>query len=213
MKGCRPLSREEIARAVKAFDGPYAVRNRCLFILGVTAGFRISELLSLRLGDVVRGGLVMQEVAVARSAMKGKHEGRTIFLAIEAREAILAQVKALRCLGWWRMDTYLFKSQGMENRAIGRRVAWKILQDVFGKVGIIGHVGCHAMRKTYANEIYSHMLDCVAKGEPVDPFFETVKALGHADPKSTTAYLAFRQERVRDAIRCIGGLVGNYAHS
>ncbi len=46
------------------FAGRYAVRDRCLFVLGVTSGFRVSELLSLRLRDVVRGGLVVRDVTV-----------------------------------------------------------------------------------------------------------------------------------------------------
>jgi integrase len=36
----------------KSFGGTYAARDKALFILGVKSGFRISELLSLTVGDV-----------------------------------------------------------------------------------------------------------------------------------------------------------------
>ena len=53
MKGCRPLDKNELSRLKTAFTGRMAVRNKALFFLGVNTGFRISELLSLRLRDVL----------------------------------------------------------------------------------------------------------------------------------------------------------------
>ena len=52
MKGTRPLDNAEIRRVSAAFTGTFATRNRGLFMLGVSTGGRISELLSLRIGDV-----------------------------------------------------------------------------------------------------------------------------------------------------------------
>ena len=52
MKGTRPLDNDEIRRVSAAFTGTYEVRNRGLFMLGVSTGGRISELLSLTIGDV-----------------------------------------------------------------------------------------------------------------------------------------------------------------
>ena len=49
MKGCRPLTDPEIL-AVK--DGFVRTRDKALFILGLKTGLRISELLSLKVGDV-----------------------------------------------------------------------------------------------------------------------------------------------------------------
>ena len=53
MKGTRPLDNDEIRRVSGCFTSTYEVRNRSLFMLGVSTGGRISELLSLTLGDVV----------------------------------------------------------------------------------------------------------------------------------------------------------------
>ena len=52
MKGTRPLDNHEIRRVSAAFTGTYEIRNRALFIIGVSTGGRISELLSLTIGDV-----------------------------------------------------------------------------------------------------------------------------------------------------------------
>ena len=52
MKGTRPLDNDEIRLVSACFDGTFAARNRGLFLLGVSTGERISELLSLTIGDV-----------------------------------------------------------------------------------------------------------------------------------------------------------------
>ena len=48
MKGTRPLDNNEILLVSACFDGTFEIRNRGLFMLGVSTGGRISELLSLR---------------------------------------------------------------------------------------------------------------------------------------------------------------------
>ena len=52
MKGTRPLDNDEIRQVSACFTGTYEVRNRGLFMLGVSTGGRISELLSLTIGDL-----------------------------------------------------------------------------------------------------------------------------------------------------------------
>lgn len=52
MKGTRPLDNTEIRKVSEAFRGIFAVRNRSLFMLGVSVGGRISELLGLKVSDV-----------------------------------------------------------------------------------------------------------------------------------------------------------------
>ena len=52
MKGTRPLDNDEIRRVSTCFAGTYQVRNRGLFMLGVSTRGRISELLSLTIADV-----------------------------------------------------------------------------------------------------------------------------------------------------------------
>jgi integrase len=59
MKGCRPLSEAEVALVSRGFSGAHAARDKALFILGVKSGFRISELLSLTVGDVWQHGRVV----------------------------------------------------------------------------------------------------------------------------------------------------------
>ena len=52
MKGTRPLNNTEIRLVPASFDSTFEYRNRGLFMLGVSTGGHISELLSLHVGDV-----------------------------------------------------------------------------------------------------------------------------------------------------------------
>ena len=52
MKGTRPLDNNEIRLVSACFTGTFEARNRGLFMLGVSTGGRISELLSLTIGDL-----------------------------------------------------------------------------------------------------------------------------------------------------------------
>jgi len=66
----------------------YADRDKALFLLGVKSGFRISELLSLRLGDVAQHRRLVDRVIVQRQHVKNKQEGRTVLLHPEAKAAL-----------------------------------------------------------------------------------------------------------------------------
>ena len=52
MKGARPLTNNEILLVAQQFSGTFPIRNRSPFMLGVSVGRRISELLALTVGDV-----------------------------------------------------------------------------------------------------------------------------------------------------------------
>jgi hypothetical protein len=58
--------------------GRFAVRDQALVILGEHTGFRTSELLNLRVGDVWQQGRLVDWVSVAKHTMNGQTEGRSL---------------------------------------------------------------------------------------------------------------------------------------
>ncbi len=191
MRGCRPLTDAEIERVLTAFAGPTAARDRALFLLGLKAGFRVSELLSLRLGDVLQAGRIAARVSVARRHVKGRAAGRTVLLHPAARAALAAWVFELRPRGGVAPDAWLFRSQKGTNRPISRGHAWRILRRAFAAAGVAGNLGTHVMRKTFADRIYDRLGRDLVK---------TQRALGHRCIESTAAYISFRQEEIDEAI-------------
>lgn len=200
MKGCRPLTEAEVARLRQSFGGRYARRDHALFLLGVKSGFRISELLSLRVGNVWQGQQVVERVTVRRRHMKRQIEGRTVLLHPEARVALAAWLGELQAAGPCPVETYVFQSRKGPNRPISRRHALRVLREAYDANELTGPLGTHAMRKTFANHIYQYLCQRRAAGEAVDPFRMTSKALGHRSITSTDGYLSFLEADIDAAI-------------
>lgn len=189
MKGCRPLDQDEIKKVVKSFSGDFEKRDRALFLLGLKTGFRISELLSLRIGDVIQGGQIVDRLSVSRRNMKRKTEGRTVILHPEAKETLSAWL--VESCPTDALETFFFLSRRGENRPITRVQAWRILNRAFEAAGVHGKTGTHSMRKTFAHRVYDALDGDLIKLQ---------KALGHRNINSTVSYLSFREEEIDQAI-------------
>jgi len=188
MKGARPLTDAE----VKTTAGQLSARDRALFLLGVRSGFRVSELLSVRVADVLdAAGAVASRVYVERRSMKGHNSGRSVVLHPEAREAIGSWITELREAGALAPESPLFVSRKGERQSIGRVHAWRVLRRAYGRAGISGKLGTHAMRKTFAARVYELLGHDLVK---------TQRALGHASVNSTVAYLSFAESDIEAAI-------------
>ena len=88
MKGTRPLDNNEIRLVSACFDGTFEVRNRGLFMLGVSTGGRISELLSLQIADVYQNGRAVTDLLFDKSIVKGGDVSRAVPVNIDGRRAI-----------------------------------------------------------------------------------------------------------------------------
>ena len=88
MKGTRPLDNDEIRRGSGCFTGTFAVRNSGLFMLGVSTGGRISELLSLRIGDVFQNQKPVGDLLYGKSIVKGSEVARGVPVNSDDRRAI-----------------------------------------------------------------------------------------------------------------------------
>lgn len=185
MKGCRPLSHAERQAILEhCREG----RERALLVLGVATGYRISELLSLDIGDVIdEAGAPRHYVTVEARNTKTK-EGRTIVLGGQAGKVLAEYAGALRAAGAG-LDGALFP--GRKGRHMSRCHAWRILKSLFARSGIAGAVATHTLRKTFAAEMYKALDGRIEKVQ---------KALGHKSITSTVCYLSFNAEEVDRAI-------------
>jgi site-specific recombinase XerD len=188
MKGSRPLTRAQVKALLKATD---SIREKALLTLGFATGYRISELLSLRVADVATNGVIHSHVTVKASNTKTK-QGRTVLLNSDAKKALLALVNWLKAKGL-DANAPLFVSRKHVNgyAAISRQQAHKLLKDLFAAIGEFGNVSTHTLRKTFAKAIYE------ATGGKI----ELVQiALGHVAITSTVSYLSFNTQSIDDAI-------------
>lgn len=192
MKGCRPFTDDEVIRVLDELGrGRQPARDRALFILGIRAGFRISELLSLRVGDIIQNGTCVGRVTVQRRNMKKKRESRSVILHPEARAALVVQIGELLKAGLNDPQTFVFKSRQGGNKPLSRIQAWAILHDAYAKLGLEGKLGTHGMRKTFAKRVYALLKNDLLR---------TQKLMGHVDVNSTMKYLSFEEADLDEAV-------------
>ena len=193
MKGTRPLDNNEIRKVAECFDGTFAIRNRGLFMLGVSTGGRISELLSLTIGDVYQNNGAVTDLLYDKSIVKGGEVSRAIPVNRDGREAIADLVA-------WHRERYntthksrpLFPSrngQGNPQR-MSRRTAHNVLKQAYEAAGLNGHLATHSLRKSFAQRLYDRTGD----------IFVVQEMLGHRNVATTQKYLGVNYASVRQAI-------------
>lgn len=194
MRGTRPFTDDEIEQISTSFEGRFARRDRAIFLLGLKSGFRISELLSLRISDLIQRGRLVDRVTVHRRHMKKRTEGRTVLLHPVAKSALTDWIDTAGAKLKLVPDSFVFQSRKGENKPITRVQFFRILARASAANGITGRLGTHSMRKTFANKIYEKLGGDLVK---------TQRALGHRNVNSTVQYLSFREAEIDEAILAI----------
>ena len=191
MKGTRPLDNAEIREVAQTFEGKFTVRNRSLFMLGVSVGARISEMLALKVGDVWQNNKPVKDLLFDLNIVKGKEVSRAVPVNIDGRQAIEALIA-------WHNELYgdidpdrpLFPSRkGKGRKAMSRIAAHEVLKPAFESAGLNGKLGTHSLRKSYAQRLYEQTNDIYAVQE----------MLGHKSVVTTQRYLGVNYTTVRDA--------------
>jgi site-specific recombinase XerD len=199
MAGTRDYTDEEIALVRKSFSRRYALRDRCFFEMALQMGLRVSEMLSLTVGQVYQYGRVVEEVSIDRKHMKGgkvgKASGRTIPLFPETHPPIMAWLVRMAAMLHVKHpkdldpSTPLFMSRirhkDGSRRASARETAWRIIKGIARDNAFSGKVGTHSTRKTLARKVFTWSKDIRA----------VRRILGHQSLQSTEAYLKSLTDR------------------
>lgn len=207
MRGARPLTDPEVQRLLDGgFTGRYRHRDRSLFAIGVSTGFRAGELLALTMRDVMHRKYPREWVTLERRHTKGKTQGRTNRLLGFARKVLqpwidarLAQTTLSELL-----DEPVFISREVDTRTggiqpISLRRAGMILSEAYTRCEITGAVSTHSMRKTFARIAYRDAIEKFQTGQSMkQPIFVVRDLLGHKYVQTTLAYLSFMGSEISE---------------
>jgi len=180
----------------------FPLRDQTLVLLGLHTGFRIHELLSIRVSQVWTGTDVRDSLCVERSALKGgkgacrrRVTSRRVPLHPNAAEVIQAYVgQRLRC-GPLLPEAPLFPSR-KHGRSISSTQASRVIARILASAGLSASAdwGSHSLRKTFARRVYEQSGYNLAL---------TRCAMGHRSITTTQHYLGFSES---DAAVIIRGL-------
>ncbi|MBF0398622.1 MAG: tyrosine-type recombinase/integrase [Desulfobacterales bacterium] len=143
MKGCRTLTNEEIKRIINNAE----IRDRALFLTGLTFGTRISESLELKFKDVSGAFLYLK-------SKKGS-DNQAFPIPDSYRVVIERLKKEYESKGInVNFDTYLFISRKGDCKSITRQQASQVIKQICNELDINGKINSHSFRKSFITKIY-----------------------------------------------------------
>lgn len=168
-----PLRRSEIWAIRVGLQLRGKIRDLALFNLAIDSKLRACDLVSIRVSDVLQGGVVTKRAIV----MQQKTRRPVQFEITEQTQlAIQRQIESLTLLS----KDYLFPSRINRNRHLTTRQYAKLLKDWVASIGLDSRAyGTHSLRRTKATLIYRRTKNLRA----------VQLLLGHAKVESTVRYL------------------------
>ncbi|CEG25979.1 site-specific integrase [Bacillus sp. B-jedd] len=174
MNTVQPIrDRSKIAEMKKQLSS--SRRNEFLFQMGINTGLRISDLLSLKVGDVRN----RSHIHITEKKTKKVKRFR---INESLRNDIITYTQSMTD------ETYLFKSL-RGTKPIGRCHAWKILSDAAKEIGL-SEIGTHTLRKTFGYHFYQKTKDVALLQE----------IFNHSSPSVTLRYIGINQDLMDEAI-------------
>lgn len=154
-----------------------------LLYLGFNTGFRVSDLVKLRVKDV-QGQTYLRIVA----QKTGKDQRQP--LPDEARPVVR------RLVAGRAPDDWLFRSSQRDrfsglSRPITRQRAYQIINSIAREAGIKDRIGCHTLRKTFGYHHYKQFGDIVS----------LQRILGHDNRRDTLVYIGIIQDEVDERVK------------
>lgn len=175
MNYVQPIRDPEMIKKIKRYLRDKNERDYMLFVTGINAGLRISDILKLRVSDVGGDRIIIKE---------GKTGKRTRYsLTSQLQRAFKAYTQGKRA------GEYLFRSRQGDNQPIGRRMAHKILREAADHFNL-PDIGTHSMRKTFGYHLYKQTHDVVLLQE----------IFNHSTPETTLRYIGINQDSIDKAI-------------
>lgn len=193
----RPFSEPEFQSIVATLGRLGHYRDKLMIQLGCAVGYRISELLCLRVSQVWSEKGPAAEVVVTRRLLKGGHgaykesvRSRRVVLAPVVRVAI-AEHFATRNVEFGP-EEFLFRSHEGGNRPVcAAHVHRVIVGAAIAACVDTGRISTHTLRKTFAARVYAATKRDLIK---------TQRIMGHTNPMTTARYLESTQEELDRAV-------------
>ncbi|WP_394512542.1 site-specific integrase [Priestia aryabhattai] len=152
-----------------------STRNYILFILGISTGLRISDILKLKKEDLLNTHVTLRETKTRKQ--------KRIRIPPSIRTEILEYAKELTD------GDYVIQSRQGINRAIDRSTAYRILREAAKQVNL-NEIGTHTLRKTFGYHFYQQTKDVAMLQE----------MFNHSSPQITLRYIGINQDSMDKAM-------------
>jgi integrase len=182
--------RKKIAQIKNQLEGAGRYRDLLLFVVGINSALRISDLLTLRIGQVVDDNGEMRQTFAIKEEKRGKRNVVTINVSIQ--EALRKYLAAYPGIVKDPNHYLLFSTKRADydfSRPITRERAWQLVSEMCHSVGLSGNYGTHTLRKTWGYHARRN-------GIPMEIIMEK---LNHTSFAFTKRYLGITDDELKEA--------------
>jgi len=174
LKFVQPIRDENKIEEMKLILKKQNYRNYFLFVLGINTGLRIGDILRLKVSDVKdKTHLTVKEEKTGKR--------KRFFINDSLRKEISDYT--------FNLDEDDFLFEGRKGKAIGRIMAWKILNEAADKIGVT-EIGTHTLRKTFGYHFYQRKKDVAI----------LQNIFNHSSPSETMKYIGIEQDEIDESI-------------
>lgn len=176
MNYVEPIRDKDTVEGIANYLKSNSERDYIMFMLGLYTGLRISDILKLKVTDVVnRDSITLRE----------KKTGKQRIIKINS---ILKKIFKAYCSGKDPTEYLVFNTNN-PYKPISRVRAYAILRDAAEAFGL-ENIGTHTMRKTFGYHFYRDTKDVVT----------LQKIFNHSAPLITLRYIGIEQEGINKAM-------------
>ena len=169
-----PIRDKEEIKKVEKILAKQSLRNLLLFTQGINSGLRISDLLSLNVGDVQRKSYIQ---------LIEKKTGKTKKIPINAKLRPMLDLFTKKRVNEEPLFVTVF------NNRLSRIAAYTIIKAACATAGIEAHIGTHTMRKTFGYHHYQKFKDLAM----------LQKIFNHSSPQITLRYIGLEQDEIENS--------------
>lgn len=154
MNTVQPIRDKAQIEGIKKILRGQNLRDYVIFIFGINSGMRISDILKLRVSDIVDEKFKPKFRFTIREEKTGKEKIFRFNMPIQ--EAIIDYFKNPFNRRKAQTD---FAFMGNKTTALSRQYYWTVLKQVAKQVGIKEEIGCHTMRKSFGYHAFRKGID------------------------------------------------------
>ncbi|MGE8203328.1 tyrosine-type recombinase/integrase [Heyndrickxia sp. NPDC080065] len=159
--------------AMKRYLKKHSERDYVLFVFGINTGLKITEILEIKVEDVLDDDDQIENFYVCSD--------KEVYLNANVKNALLHYIHTKQL----EREAYLFQS-AKTKKPITRQQAYRIIHDAAVAVGIQGKIGTNSMRKTFGYHAYK-------RGVAISLL---QKLFHHSTPSETRKYLGIGKDEM-----------------
>lgn len=201
-KSCRALTKEEVIRVYNAFSGKYKRRNQALFILGCYTGYRIGELLSIRLSDVWINGALVDALTVKQTKTDSNR-----MVTLTAQPAKILRFWLQELISWGLISKQCFIFCQKNGQKLKYKQALRGFHVAYKRAGVYGQVASHSMRKTFVVRNLSILNKYAKPGDEKSVLMNLKLLTGHESIDSLEKYIPIDEMGVNNILKEYGNEV------